>query len=147
MALDNIDKALERYFEGISTIAEEELLKQYFQNGHVAPHLEKYAPMFRYLSLAKEEKSTRELPALAFNVGKKYEWYKMAGIAAVLAFGIYFGNSYRQNQLKERQEALIAYQETKKALELLAENFNKGREKIAYLNEFEVTKQKIYNND
>ena len=40
---------------------------------------------------------------------------------------------------------LTAYQETKKALSLLATNLGKGTEKVAYLREFEETKQKIYN--
>ena len=37
--------------------------------------------------------------------------------------------------------------ETKKALNLLAQNLERGTEKVAYLNEFEQTKQKIYNNN
>ena len=61
---------------------------------------------------------------------------------AILTFGIYFGNQYQ-----ERKQAELAYQETKKAFELLAENFGRGTEKVAYLQEFEAAKQKIYNND
>ena len=60
----------------------------------------------------------------------------------VLSFGLYFGNEYQ-----ERKQAEYAYNETKKAFELLAENFGKGTEKVAYLQEFEVAKQKIYNNN
>jgi hypothetical protein len=32
-------------------------------------------------------------------------------------------------------------------LTLLASNFSRGTEKVAYLKEFEVAKQKIYNNN
>jgi hypothetical protein len=57
-----------------------------------------------------------------------------------MLFGVYFGKEY-----KERKEAEFAYYETKKALDLFAQNFNKGTEKVAYLKQFEKTKQKIYN--
>ena len=57
-------------------------------------------------------------------------------------FGMYFGNEYQK-----QKEAEYAYNETKKALSLLASNFNRGTKKVAYLNEFENAKQKIYNNN
>ena len=65
----------------------------------------------------------------------------------LLAFGAYLGNEYREEKLREREQALVAYNETRKAFALLAENFNKGMEKAAYLNEFQTTKEKIYNYD
>jgi len=67
-----------------------------------------------------------------------YRWISVAAVA-VLAFGIYFGKSYQ-----EQREAEFAYQETRKALALLAENLDKGNKKVAYINQFEKTKQKIY---
>jgi hypothetical protein len=61
---------------------------------------------------------------------------------AVLIFGIYLGKNYQ-----EQQKAEYAYNQTKEALRLLAENLDRGTEKMAYLNEFEATKQKILNNE
>ena len=143
MELDNIEKLLEKYFEATTTVAEEETLKRYFSQESVATHLEQYAPMFQYFSKAKEERFTKQVP-----LKPRTNYFKWASVAAVavLLFGIYFGNDYLDQQALERQQAEYAYQETKKALSLLAENFNKGTEKVAYLNEFETTKQKIYNN-
>ena len=146
MELDNIDKLLEKYFEASTTVAEEETLKQYFSQEGVAIHLEQYAPMFQYLTKAKEERFTKQLPLTQKVVGIRTNYFKWASVAAVaLLFGIYFGKSYQDQQAIERQQAEYAYQETKKALSLLAENFSRGTEKVAYLNEFEETKQKIYN--
>ena len=143
MELDNIEKLLEKYLEATTTVAEEETLKQYFSQESVATHLEQYAPMFQYFSKAKEERFTKQVP-----LKPRKNYFKWASVAAVavLLFGIYFGNDYLNQQALEREQAEYAYQETKKALNLLAENFNKGTEKVAYLNEFEATKQKIYNN-
>lgn len=139
MELDNIEKLLEKYFEATTKAAEEETLRTYFSQESVPTHLEQYTPMFQYFSNAKEEQFTKQV---ALKPKRKY--FKWASIAAVaiLTFGIYFGNQYKEWQ--EQEEAEYAYNETKKALSLLAENFNKGTEKVAYLNQFEETKHKIY---
>ena len=144
MELGNIEKILEKYFEASTTVAEERTLRKYFAQDSVAPHLEQYRPMFNYFSMAKEEKYTKQVP-----LKPRVNYYKWLSVAAavVLAFGIYFGNQYQETKRLEQQKAEYAYQETKKAFELLAENFSRGTEKVAYLNEFEEAKQKIYSNN
>lgn len=144
MELDNIEKLLEKYFEATATVAEEETLRTYFLQESVATHLEQYTPMFQYFSKAKEERFTKQLPLKPRR--NYYQWLSVAAVA-VLMFGIYFGIDYRQAQIVEHEQALLAYNETKKALNMLAENFERGTEKVAYLNQFEKTKQKIYSND
>ncbi|MEO9511414.1 MAG: hypothetical protein ABJN84_00180 [Flavobacteriaceae bacterium] len=138
MELDNIEKLLEKYFEATTTVAEEKTLQTYFSQESVATHLEQYRPMFSYFSNAKEERYTKQVPLKPRK--NYYRWISVAAVA-VLTFGIYFGNEYQ-----EKKQAEYAYAETKKAFELLAENFGKGTEKVAYLQEFEIAKQKIYNN-
>ena len=145
MELDKtIERLLEKYFEAVTTVAEENELRNYFAQETVAPHLEQYRPMFNYFSIAKEEQFTKQVP---LNTRKKinYGWISAAA-AVVLAFGIYFGPDQYQ-AYQDKKEAEFAYQETKKALNLLAENFGKGTQKMAYLNEFEVAKSKVFNED
>ena len=137
MELDRIEKLLEKYLEASTSVAEEKELRTYFSQESVPTHLEQYAPMFQYFSLAKEERFTKQVP-----LKTRRNYFKWASVAAVavLMIGIYFGNEYQK-----QKEAEFAYNETKKALSLLADNFSRGTEKVAYLNEFENTKQKIYN--
>ena len=143
MELGNVEKLLEKYFEATTTVAEEEELKAYFNGDEVASHLEQYAPIFRYFSEAKEEQYTRTVPLKPRTY--IYRWMSVAAVA-VLALGLFFGpDSYRDYQ--EQREAEYAYNETKKALNLLASNLERGTQKVAYLNEFETTKQKIYRNN
>ena len=145
MELDNnIEKVLEKYFEATTTVAEEEILRTYFAQESVATHLEQYRPMFSYFSKAKEEQYTKQVP---LNTRRKfnYKWISVAAVA-VLFLGIYFGPDQYQDY-QDRKQAKIAYNETKKALSLLAVNFNKGTEKINYLKEFEATTAKIYNDN
>ncbi|MET6992010.1 hypothetical protein [Sediminicola arcticus] len=139
MELDKINMLMEKYFEATTTVAEEEVLRNYFLNEKVAPHLEQYTPLFQFFSRAKEERFTKQVPLKPRK--QPYRWLSVAAVA-VLVFGIYFGRSYQ-----EKREAEFAYQQTKKALTLLASNFSRGTEKVAYLKEFEVAKQKIYNNN
>lgn len=145
MELDkNIANLLEKYFEATTTVAEEETLRAYFTQESVATHLEQYKPMFNYFSKAKEEQYTKQVP---LNTRKKikYKWISVAAVF-VLFFGLYFGSEQYQDY-QDRKEAEIAYNETKKALSLLAVNFGKGTEKMNYLKEFEATTAKIYNDN
>ncbi|MCE2611850.1 hypothetical protein LVD13_02620 [Flavobacteriaceae bacterium D16] len=135
----NIEKLLEKYFEATTTAAEEKQLKEYFTQGDIAPHLEQYAPMFSYFSLAKEERFTRQVSLKTRRY--IYQWISVAAVA-VIALGVFFGRDYQ-----EQKEAEFAYLETRKALTLLAENLDRGTQKVAYLNEFEEAKQKIYKNN
>ncbi|WP_026811476.1 hypothetical protein [Arenibacter latericius] len=140
MELDRIEKLLEKYLEATTTVPEEEILRDYFSNEDIPVHLRAYAPMFQYFSKAKEERFTKQLE---LKRKKRYmQWISIAAVA-VLVFGIYFGNAYRDQ--KEQEKAEYAYKETKRALSLLAANFERGTEKVAYLKEFEATKEKIYN--
>ncbi|EAR01600.1 hypothetical protein [Maribacter sp. HTCC2170] len=136
MESDRIEILLEKYLEASTSIAEEKELRTYFSQESVPTHLEQYAPMFQYFSVAKEERFTKQVPLKTRRID--FKWASVAAVA-VLMFGIYFGNEYQK-----QKEAEYAYNETKKALNLLANNFNRGTEKVAYLNEFENTKQKIY---
>jgi len=139
MELARIEKLLEKYFEAQTTEAEEQVLRDYFTGGNVAEHLEQYSAMFSFFSSAKQERFTKQVPLKTSKV--YYRWISVAAVA-VLVFGIYFGNQYQ-----ERREAEYAYLQTKKALGLLAQNLDRGTKKVAYLHEFEETKQKIYKNN
>lgn len=139
MELDNIERLLEKYFEATTTVDDERKLREYFSQEDVANHLQQYRPIFNYFSKAREEQYTKQVP-----LKPRVNYYKWLSVAAavVLTFGLYFGHQYQ-----ERKKAEYAYQETKKAFELLAENFGRGTEKMAYLKEFDEAKQKIYNNN
>ena len=49
MALNNIEQLLEKYFEGETSIDEEQALKDYFNSENVAPHLEMHKPLLQLL--------------------------------------------------------------------------------------------------
>ena len=62
MALDRIEKLIDKYFEGETSIAEENELKTYFSSLDVAQHLQQYQTVFGYFSQAKTEEFKAEIP-------------------------------------------------------------------------------------
>lgn len=140
MESDKIKKLLEKYFEATTTASEEASLRDYFSQDNIADHLEQYAPMFHYFSEAKEERFTKEVLKPKINTSRKvwYSWVSVAAIVALLV-GVYFNfdtpstsvvtleDEYTQEEIASAQEALS----------LLAINFNKGTDRLSYLEEFE----------
>jgi len=157
MELVRVEQLLERYFEGTTTLSEENELRNYFTGNNVAPQLQSYIPMFAGFIVAQEETSSRtvELPTET-----KPNYFFNWGIAASFAlfigiFGVWYFNN-DQGLTDEQQEALMAYNEAKETLLLLSENLNKGTSQIQHLqafgegaskinliNQFTETKQKI----
>lgn len=133
-----IEELLERYFEAATSLQEEKELRDYFNSGQVAPQLEAHRAIFVHQAVAREEQYQGALPA-----GRRSRFASWIAVAAVagLGIGFFFGQDYR-----EQQKAEFAYQETRKALSLLAANLDRGTEKVAFLKEFEKTTNKIYNN-
>jgi|SRR5690606_26625619 len=138
-SVSRIEKLLEKYLEATTTVAEEDELRDYFTHGDVASHLQQYSVMFNYFSIAKQERSTRELPTKPRKNRNYLAWASVAAIA-VLAFGVYFGseepsspydNLYAQGYTEEEIES------AQMAISLFTNNFKKGIEGASYLEEFE----------
>ncbi|MFW0738939.1 MULTISPECIES: hypothetical protein [unclassified Flavobacterium] len=150
MEFSKIEIILEKYFEGETTIAEENQLKEYFSSPDVAQHLEQYKPMFGYFSQVKEQKSTQTIPLETKK--RKVAWLSIAASAVVLlGVGTYFYVSEKnvtpvtaQTELgtyDNPEEALAA---TQKALALLSNNVNVGIESVQYIKEYEQSKNRIF---
>ena len=109
----------------------------------VAPQFEKYRPMFESFVTARQEVSHREIKVLNESIIKrKVWWYGIAAssvIAIIVANLMFSGPAVSQ----EEKEALIAFNESKKAMLLLSENFNTGAGQLAVLNQFTESKNRI----
>lgn len=150
MELDKIENILEKYFQGETTIAEENQLKEYFSSPNVAQHLEQYKPMFGYFSQVKQQKTTQEIPLQTKK--RNVAWLSIAASAVVLlGIGTFYYVSEEtatpvvaQSELgtyNDPEEALAA---TQKALALLSNNVNVGIESVQYIQEYEQSKNKIF---
>jgi hypothetical protein len=150
MELNKIENILEKYFQGETSIAEENELKEYFSSSNVAQHLEQYKSIFGYFSQVKEQKSTHEVPLQTKK--RNVAWLSIAASAVVLlGIGTYFYMSEKnttpvvaQSELGTYDNPEKAFAETQKALALLSNNVNVGIESVQYIKEYEQSKNKIF---
>lgn len=151
MELNKIEEILEKYFQGETSIAEENQLKDYFSSSNVAQHLEQYKPMFGYFSQAKEQKSTYEIPLQTKK--QNVAWLSIAASTVLLlGIGTYFFVSEKndttavasQTELGTYDDPEEALKATQKALALLSNNVNVGIESVQYIKEYEQSKNKIF---
>ena len=162
MVLNSIEKLLEKYDNGETTLKEEQRIKDYFAQDNVPEHLESYRLMFQYFNNTKQEIYTKVVP---LNPRKSYiyQWISVAAVA-VLMLGIMvpnlFGNDVVTPETVYTQDQLEAYNQTKNALSLLSNsfnesasnvntlglvstNFNKGAENVNRVSEFAKTTNKL----
>jgi hypothetical protein len=150
MELDKIEYILEKYFQGETTIAEENELKQYFSSSDVAQHLEQYKPMFGYFSQVKEQKSLQEIPLQTKK--QNVAWLSIAAsVVVLLGIGTFYFVSQNnitpvvaQSELGTYDNPEEALEATQKALALLSNNVNVGIESVQYIHEYEQSKNKIF---
>jgi hypothetical protein len=148
MALDSIENLIDKYFEGETSIAEENELKVYFSSTDVAQHLKQYQTIFGYFSQAKEQHFTQEIPLQT----KKRNVVLWLSIAASVVVMLGVGTMMYLNNDKEEQFVActpednpeLALQQTEKALALVSEHLNTGIESVSYINEYEQSKNRIF---
>ena len=148
MVLDRIEKLIEKYFEGETSIAEENELKIYFSSTDVAQHLKQYQTIFGYFSQAKEQQFTQEIP-LETKKRNIVMWLSVAAsVVVMLGVGtfMYFESNKSQQfaSCSPEDNPELALQQTQKALALVSEHLNTGIESVSYINEYENSKNKIF---
>lgn len=131
MVLNNIENLLEKYDNAETTLQEEAQLRSYFNSDAVAPHLEHYRPLFVYFTNTQEERFTKEIPLKTKNKTNLYKWISIAAVA-VLMLGIAVPKVIGPSE-EEKQEALLAYNQTMEALNLISIGFNEGKEQLSTL--------------
>jgi len=131
MVLNNIEKLIEKYDNGETTLKEEQQLKDYFSQETVPPHLEVYKSMFQYFLYTHEEQYTKDVPLKSKKTYSLYQWISVAAVAVIM-LGVYFQMS-GPTEL-EKQEALLAYNQTMEVFNLMSSNLNKGTEGVQALN-------------
>ena len=141
MELANIEQLIEKYENAETSLQEEQVLKDYFQQNNVPAHLIEYKALFTYFNESSTERFTKTIPLKPRNTN--WKWLSIAA-AVVLMFSVYSITDFDGISDKERQEAQIAYQEAQKALQLISKNLNKGGNvAVAGLQEFGKAQHKL----
>tara|TARA_R110000772_G_scaffold188960_1_gene300034 strand:- start:818 stop:1231 length:414 start_codon:yes stop_codon:yes gene_type:complete len=136
MSTNEIEILLKKYLDAETTLKEEYVLCEYFNNNDVEPHLQVYKSMFVYFNEAKLETSSNTFTIP--NKKRKLGWMRIAA-SVILIIGLYTGY-----ESKQKYDANLAMTKTQSAFRLLSDNMTRGNSSIAYLNEYESTKNKIF---
>lgn len=146
--LTHIRNLLEKFYEGATSQAEEKKLSEFFLNSEVPSELQADKALF----IAMDEASGEvEIPSyldekLSKTIdnaqqkekrGRRISLYSFTGLAAglLLILSVYLG-FLREDQTSNLVEQYavedpdVAYEEAKKALELVAEKWNKGTSEL-----------------
>jgi hypothetical protein len=131
MVLNSIEKLLEKYDNGETTIKEEQELKAYFTQDEVAPHLESYKTMFQYFKTTKQEDLyTKDVP-LKTKKSHIYKWISVAALV-VLSLGIFNqigGDKKTINDLSAEEQ--LAYNQAVEVFDLVGSKFDQGGSNMA----------------
>ena len=146
MEYNEIKNLLEKYFDGSTSVQEENDLKFYFSRNYVHQDFSKYQDVFNYYQ--SEEKLVTNQEFLLKNKAKNKIWFSIAAsllLIASLSTLLYNKKIARQNEgLGTYQNPEIAFKETQKALRMISQNVNLGVESLAFINEYQKTKNKIF---
>lgn len=158
MEFNKIRELLDRYWDGTSTLEEEEALRSFFSReiADLPADLKEAQPLFSYFAAEAEipmpvfpdiEIAVTQTPARPV---KQLVWQHWMKYAAMFLVAVGIGYAVRQAQIRQQQVMVAMAQEdtfddpekafavTQKALQLLSRNLNKGTaqmQKLAYFNE------------
>lgn len=95
MDYKHIKAILERYFQGKSSLQEEEQLRQYFQQADVHPELEPYQSLFQFFVAEKQERTSPGFdqqwstpPLRTVHKQSPRHWMRWVSIAAIVVFSV-----------------------------------------------------------
>lgn len=144
MESGKIEKLLERYDEGKTSLPEENILREYFLKEEVPDHLRSYQLMFMFSANQRKE-SLENTPQIA-SKRKSYAWTSIAAIL-IVALGVFFFNDssrmLNENDLGTISDEELALEKTKETLNMVSQLMNEGTADLAYLKEFNKTTNKI----
>lgn len=145
MELAKIEALVEQYFEGQTSLEEEQLLETYFAGDQVAPHLAPYAKLFTGFAGLRMEAADKVVDLQVPQAKKTNIWRYAIAALVVVAISIgYFMNTSGQDLTQEQMAALEAFEEAKKALQMISGNLNDGIEGMAHLNELTTATDQFF---
>lgn len=114
MDYKEIEQLLERYWQGDTSLNEEQTLRQFFLNNQVPAHLERYRALFAYQQMAQTERTSEDFEAklmarieteapvvqirsVSWMTRLKPLWNAAAAVALLLMMGNAIEHSFHRN--------------------------------------------------
>ncbi|GER59183.1 hypothetical protein [Patiriisocius marinus] len=143
MELNNIEQLLESYFEGTTSLADEQILRNYFATDLVDDSLKQYSSLFNAMTVSASETSTTTFTVPVTEKKPFNKWWLSIAASIVIVLGV-AGFVFSENSLtQEEQKALAALKQSKEAMLLLSNNLQKGTSQLQLVETFSKTKNKF----
>jgi hypothetical protein len=137
MESNRIEQLLESYFEGTTTLEQEQELRRYFTSENVASHLESYVGMFS--AFAKAQQETLPQPVHIPSSKSKYGWIAGMAAAVMLAAGIVTQSMQQETYSGTYEDQEVAVLKTKQALGMMTKMLQQSTAQLGTVKEFENT--------
>ena len=161
MDIKELRKLLQKYYNGETTLKEEDTLKKYFvDNLHIGEEFQAEKEQFVMFDKAKKQDVPfkdfeKDLEKIIDNQKVKYPvfrsnktWIQIAAVAAsvLIIFGVYNSIKYFAGKPEYKDtidDPYIAYEETKNALQYISEKLNYGTKELNNVSKFNSGVQKL----
>jgi hypothetical protein len=149
MEFKEIDRLINKYFEGESSLKEEIMIRKFLIDTDPLPeNYERLKAMFLFFDSEAQNQSHLKMEELIPVKRKQRKLRQIFYLAAAASIAIVFGiwalshhddekKVYAYINGKPIENREMAYKEAQKALLLVSKNLNKGTEKIHHLSEFD----------
>ncbi len=149
----NIDKLLNKYFEGLTGLEEEALLRDYFASEDVAPAHEPYKALFGYFNRERQIRNPQRFTLPKAGISRRF--YMAASVALFIGLGLVWLLQQNHHQGFDLNGTATHIQisnpnpekqkEAGKELKKFTRNVSEGLDKTGTLSLFGQTTQKVFN--
>lgn len=137
---------LDRYFEGETSLSEEQELHNYFTRSEVAPEFEEYMVLFSAFAKAKKETSARplELPVMENTKRSPLWWTTGVAAAIVIAVGLYTYSEQQDQFSSSYENEEMAILKTKQALSVMSQMLSQSTAQLEVVQEFDKASSTLF---
>ncbi len=141
MEYSKIKDLLDLYFKGKTTLGQEKSLRIYFTSDGIDERLKPYAALFEAYDKAAQDVFEGSLLMPEKTRLNQRWWLKIAALMISIIGVAGFMYSSNNKAIQER-EALAALKQSKDAMYLMANQFNKATKTLSLVAQFQVHKNK-----
>lgn len=165
MELQKIEQLLEKYWDGDTSLEEEQALQLFFSEEEVPDHLQGVATLFRTFQTDRQFKTLDDSfdEALIHKIEKSGSAWnvrsilRIAAAITLLLASVFLvkdhlreeaGNSTEVTEVmtSTQEDPKLAYEQTRQALLLISSMMNEGTQHIEKLENFSEAQEKVKNN-
>lgn len=154
--MNTIDRLLEKYWEGETTLIDEAELRDYFSGSEVAPRHKAYQPLFEY-QISERERQMDFDPFAKIEGGdpkvvsidrqgtkQLRKWFVAASIAIICMLGIGYLTQPVEPNLGTYDDPEMAYNEAKETLLMVSQKFQSGKKQVQPMQQLHIKTDKYF---